>query len=201
MANNNLSDVIRDSLDGIRSVADSGTVIGDPITTNNGTVIIPVSKITVGFASGGVDYMPKTTDKEGNQKRVSTPCFAGGGGTGISVTPLCFLVVTADGGVTMMNIADSDTVPPAVGAIDSISSFVEKAPEIIAKIKGLFAKKTPTDELDDEALADEFSELEAEVAAEVAEEVAKEAEKEAKKAEKAAKKAEKAAQKAAKKAE
>ena len=143
MADNNLSDVIRNSLEGIRSIADSSTVIGDPITTNNGTVIIPVSKVTVGFASGGVDYMAKASDKDGNKKPVNPnkPCFGGGGGTGVAVTPLCFLVVTANGNVSMLNINSPAAVPPTVGTLDSITSFAEKAPDILAKIKGLFTKK------------------------------------------------------------
>lgn len=185
MADNNLSEIIRSSLDGIRTVADSSTVIGDPIETNNGTVIIPVSKVSVGFASGGVDYLPKSADKDGNQKRVSVPCFGGGGGTGIAVTPLCFLVVSADGNVEMLNITNPATAPVA-GTIDSISSFLDKAPEVIGKIKALFGKKEPVSDLDDE-------ELEREVAEEVAAELQKEEEKAKKKAEKEAKKAAKKA--------
>ena len=55
MADSKLSEMISSSRVSIRTIADSGTVVGDPITTNNGTVIIPVSKISVGFASGGLD--------------------------------------------------------------------------------------------------------------------------------------------------
>ena len=64
MADSKLSEMISSSLESIRTIADSGTVVGDPITTNNGTVIIPVSKISVGFASGGLDYLPKNGDKK-----------------------------------------------------------------------------------------------------------------------------------------
>ena len=171
MADNNLSDVIRNSLEGIRSIADSGTVIGEPLTTNNGTVIIPVSKVTVGFASGGVDYMAKTSDKDGNKKPVNPnkPCFGGGGGTGITVTPLCFLVVAANGTVSMMNISNPAAVPPAVGTLDSITSFAEKVPDIFAKIKGLFAKKKPEDGVDDETLNEELNDLEETLESEAAE--------------------------------
>lgn len=191
MAENNVSEMIRNSLEGIRTVADSGTVLGEPINTNNGTVIIPVSKISVGFASGGVDYMPKAGDKEAQAKAVrpSAPCFGGGGGTGISVTPLCFLVVKADGSVTTLNINNPSAVPAVVGTIDSISSFAEKAPEIISKIKDLFAKKSPESSLDDEELEKELDDLKADVEAEVEKELAKEDAKAEKKAKKAAKKA------------
>ncbi|MBQ7334290.1 MAG: sporulation protein YtfJ, partial [Clostridia bacterium] len=61
MSENKLNDIIQTSLDSIRSMVDSNTVIGSPITTANGTLVIPVSKVFVGFASGGVDYLGKNT--------------------------------------------------------------------------------------------------------------------------------------------
>lgn len=188
MAENNLSDVIKKSLEGIRTVADSGTVLGEPISTNNGTVIIPVSKVSVGYASGGVDYMPKSGDKD-NQKPVkpSSPCFGGGGGTGITVTPLCFLVVDKEGNVTTLNITNPAAVPAPVGVIDSVSSLLDKAPETIEKIKNLFAKKEPETALDDEELEKEIEELEKELDEKAAEEQEKEDKKAAKKAAKKAK--------------
>ncbi len=188
MAENNLSDVIKKSLEGIRTVADSGTVLGEPISTNNGTVIIPVSKVSVGYASGGVDYMPKSGDKD-TQKPVkpSSPCFGGGGGTGITVTPLCFLVVDKEGNVTTLNITNPTAVPAPVGVLDSVSSLLDKAPETIEKIKNLFAKKEPETALDDEELENEIEELEKELDEKAAEEQAKEDKKAAKKAAKKAK--------------
>lgn len=187
MAENNLSDVIKKSLEGIRTVADSGTVLGEPISTNNGTVIIPVSKVSVGYASGGVDYMPKSGDKD-SQKPIkpTSPCFGGGGGTGISVTPLCFLVVDKDGNVSTLNITNP-VAAPAVNTIDSIKGLIDKAPETIEKIKNLFAKKAPETALDDEELEKEIEELEKELDEKAEAEQAKEDKKAAKKAAKKAK--------------
>lgn len=195
MAENNVSEMIRSSLEGIRTVADSGTVLGDPINTNNGTVIIPVSKVTVGFASGGVDYMPKSSDKDSQNKSVrpAAPCFGGGGGTGISVTPVCFLVINADGKVSVLDLNAPSPAPAIIGTIDSIASFAQKAPEIIAKIKDIFVKDEPSGELDDEELKEELEALKDEVEAEVEAQLAKEDAKAAKKAEKDAKKAAKKA--------
>jgi sporulation protein YtfJ len=195
MAENNVSEMIRSSLEGIRTVADSGTVLGEPINTNNGTVIIPVSKVTVGFASGGVDYMPKSSDKEASQKAVrpATPCFGGGGGTGISVTPVCFLVINADGKVSVLDLNAPSPAPAIIGTIDSIASFAQKAPDIIARIKDIFVKDEPESALDDEELEEELEALKAKVEAEVEAQLSKEEEKAAKKAEKEAKKAAKKA--------
>lgn len=195
MAENNVSEMIRSSLEGIRTVADSGTVLGEPINTNNGTVIIPVSKVTVGFASGGVDYMPKSSDKEASAKSVkpATPCFGGGGGTGISVTPVCFLVINADGKVSVLDLHAPSPAPAIIGTIDSIASFAQKTPEIIAKIKDIFSKDEPEDALDDETLAEELEALKADLEEDLEAQLLKEDEKAAKKAEKEAKKAAKRA--------
>lgn len=188
MAENNVSEMIKSSLEGIRTVADSGTVLGEPISTNNGTVIIPVSKVTVGYASGGVDYLPKNRDKDGAKTvKSSVPCFGGGGGTGISVTPLCFLVVDKNGRVTTLNITNPAGVNAAVSTIDSISSLLDKAPETIEKIKGIFSKKAPETALDDEELASEIEELSKELEEKAEAEQAKEDKKAAKKAAKKAK--------------
>ncbi len=178
MADNNISEMIKKSLEGIRTVADSGTVLGEPIPTNNGTVIIPVSKVSVGYASGGVDYIPKA-DKEAQPKaqKPSAPCFGGGGGTGIAVTPICFLVVDKDGNVSTLNITDPAGAPKVVSTIDSVSNIIDKTPDTIAKIKALFTKKTPETSLDDETLEEQIAALEKELAEKQAKKAEKDAEK------------------------
>jgi len=74
------------TLERIREMVDASTVIGDPIVTGD-TTIIPVSKISYGFASGGSDF-PTKQEKD---------CFGGGGGAGVSVTPVAFLVISGAG--------------------------------------------------------------------------------------------------------
>ena len=83
-----LQDMIRTSLESIRAMVDANTVVGTPIETPSGTTIIPISKISVGYASGGTD---STSKKDGGGKML----FAGGGGTGLSVQPVCFIAVDA----------------------------------------------------------------------------------------------------------
>ena len=131
MANEHkIPEIIRSSMENIRSMVDANTIVGDPITATGGTVIIPISKVSVGIASGGVDYNPK---KE-NQPRPQN--FGGGGGTGVSVVPVGFLVCDKDGDVEFLNVASKGKPDP----VDQIADFVERTPDIIAKIKGLFAK-------------------------------------------------------------
>ena len=131
MANENkIPEIIRSSLDSIRSMVDANTIIGDPIAATGGTVIIPVSKISVGIASGGVDYNGK------DQAPAMRQNFGGGGGTGLSVTPMGFLVCDKNGNVDFIN-ANAKFRPDP---IDQITDFVEKTPDIIAKLKDIFTK-------------------------------------------------------------
>lgn len=131
MANENkIPEIIKSSLDNIRSMVDANTIIGDPITATGGTVIIPVSKISVGIASGGIDYNGK------DQAPTHRQNFGGGGGTGLSVVPMGFLVCDKDGNVDFIN-ANAKFKPDP---IDQITDFVEKTPDIIAKLKDVFAK-------------------------------------------------------------
>ena len=131
MANENkIPEIIRSSLENIRSMVDANTVVGDPIVTDVGTTIIPISKISVGIASGGVDY----NDKSERQKPQN---FGGGGGTGLTVVPVGFLIVDADGAVEFINVGQKGKPDP----VDQVADLVERTPDIIAKIKDIFSKE------------------------------------------------------------
>lgn len=134
MSDNKMAEMIRASIEGIKSSFDANTVTGTPINTANGTVIIPVSKLSVGFASGGIDYLGKNNANSDSPSKN----FGGGGGTGASVTPIAFIVISPEGKVDMLNIAQSaepaDTVSQVIGAI-------ERSPELLEKFRGVFKKK------------------------------------------------------------
>ena len=129
---NKISELIESSLDGIREIVDANTIIGTPIQTEAGTTIIPISKVSVGFAGGGNDYAGKNSASVGKNN------FGGGGGTGVSVVPVGFLIVSADGSVELLNINNPANAAD-IGA--SIENIVDKAPDIIAKIKAMFTSK------------------------------------------------------------
>ncbi len=118
------------TMEKIKEMVDVNTVIGDPIVTADNTVIIPVSKVSYGFVSGGSDFPSKKTDKE---------YFGGGSGAGITISPIGFLVV-CDGDVKFTNIESyNDSLDRAVGMI----------PEVFDKIAALFKKdkKSKTDDV------------------------------------------------------
>ncbi len=130
---NKISDIIRTSLENVKDVVDSNTVIGEAIPTTNGTVIIPVSKVSIGIATGGLDYK----GKRAKEQPVKTNNFGGAGGTGVTVKPVAFLVVKPDGGVDLLNV-DHPTEGSGDDTVELIASFIRKSPDLIAKLKAFF---------------------------------------------------------------
>ena len=114
-----ISELLGISMDKVREMADINSIIGDPIKLDDGTTIIPISKVSYGFASGGSD-LPSKSDKK---------LFGGGAGAGISIKPEGFLTVS-NGNAKMIPItSENDPISSIIGsvpeAIDKISSFIK----------------------------------------------------------------------------
>ena len=125
-----LQDVIQTSLQNIKNLIDTNTIIGTPINHPSGTVIIPVSKVAMAYATGGLDYAGKTDPNAKPQN------FGAGGGTGLTMQPIGFLVIDADGKVEMLNVGLKNPSDP----IEQIADLIERSPEIISRVKALFGK-------------------------------------------------------------
>lgn len=138
MAESKINDIIKVSLEKIKDIVGAETVTGSPIETASGTTIIPISKVAVGFASGGLDYNTDTsTNKDSKGSLLKNANFSGGGGTGISVSPIGFLVIGKDGRVELLTLDN----PTTGDSIDKLVSVIERSPEIISKVKDVFSKK------------------------------------------------------------
>ena len=120
-----LSDLMRSTMDKIREMADTNTIVGQPITTPDGVTLIPISRVSFGFGSGGGDY-----GKPGQNN------FGGGGGAGVKINPVAFLVIK-DGTTRVMPVA----VPP----VSTVDRLVDMAPDIVDKIGKFFDKKEDGD--------------------------------------------------------
>lgn len=141
MANENkFEEILRTSFDSIKNMLDSNTVIGNPIDTVSGTTIIPISKISLGFATGGVDT---SSQKDAVAQTQKGPKFGGGGGSGMSVVPVGFLVVDKDGKTEFVSVDSKPSNDP----IEQISDLIDRSPEIIEKIKNIFSKKQKEEDI------------------------------------------------------
>lgn len=125
MSEHPIQSLMDTTLQKIRDMVDVNTIIGDQICTPDGTVIIPVSKVTMGFASGGSDIGTKT------QKEM----FGGGGGAGVTINPVAFIAVS-NGNVKLLQLGGGS------GAGDKAVALV---PEMFDKIASLFNKDKKND--------------------------------------------------------
>ena len=121
MEKNNIGNLLDVTMSKIREMVDVNTVVGQPIHTPDNITIIPVSKVSYAFASGGSDF-----------QRKEKPGFGGGNGAGVKIEPIGFLVLK-DGGVRMINIT-----PPANTTLDRV---IEKAPELMDTIQVFLNKR------------------------------------------------------------
>ena len=119
-----VKDLMGETMEKVRSMVDVNTIIGDPIVTQDGTTLIPISKVSVGFASAGSDFVSK------NSKESAPLCFGGGGGAGVSISPVAFLIVS-EGNARILPVnmpADNSTdrliemIPDAVNGIQNFVS-------------------------------------------------------------------------------
>lgn len=139
-----IKQLINSSLEQIRTIIDADTVVGKQMVTPSGTVIIPISKVSMGFASGGLDLPSEENDVKN---------FGGGGGTGVTVTPIGFLTVYADGRVEMLPIVQEKS-----SSIEQVADLLDQAPSIINRIKDAIVGILP--EAEDTATPEEATKAE-----------------------------------------
>lgn len=121
------------TMEKIKGMIDVNTIIGEPITSPDGTLIIPVSKVSYGFAAGGSDLPTKKENKD---------CFGGGSGAGVTIQPVAFLTVY-QGDVRLVSVDREE------GTADKLVNMI---PDVLKKVKGVFKK-------DKSESADDFSEI------------------------------------------
>lgn len=131
-----LSNALRDA----RTVMDTDTVVGDPICLDNGITIIPISKVAMGFASGGLDF---PSNRPGARKN-----FGGGGGTGVTVSPVGFLTIYPEGRVEVIPVTSAAELSP----VEQIAEVISRAPELINRIRSVITGEVLEDEVSMEEL-------------------------------------------------
>lgn len=132
------------SMEKIREMVDVETIIGDPITAE-GVTIIPVSKVSFGFASGGSDLPTQAAEK-----------FAGGSGAGVTVKPVAFIVIKSDGSVSLMELGAKGS--PLDGVMEALPGVVEKIKGFMAEKKAAKAEKKAQKDAEGAAEGEKLSE-------------------------------------------
>lgn len=123
MAEHPINGLMGVTMDKIRELVNSDTIIGEPVSLPDGTTILPVSRVTFGVATGGSDFAAKQ----------SKELFGGGSGAGVTVTPVAFLVVK-DGNVRTIQLADPN---------NSLERAITMLPELVDKLAALLKKEKP----------------------------------------------------------
>lgn len=120
MKEQSASGILGTTIEKIRDLVDVSTIIGDPMYLEGGMTIIPVSKVTYGFAPGGSDFPSKT----------NAQLFGGGGGAGVTITPVAFLIVS-DGEVTLKHITAYDNAAERV--VNLVPEMFDKVTSVVNK--------------------------------------------------------------------
>lgn len=121
------------SMENIHQMVDVNTIIGDPIVKGE-TTIIPISKVSFGFASGGSDLPTQVAEK-----------FAGGAGAGVTVKPVAFIVIKADGDVKLLELGGKGS--PLDGVMDSLPGLIDKIKSSIADKKSTKGDKSENEDV------------------------------------------------------
>lgn len=121
MSEHPIQGLMKTAMESIKDMIDVNTIIGDPVETQDGTVIIPISRVAFGFAAGGGDYDTQET----NEKVHAVQPFGGGSGAGVSVKPVGFLVCSSVNGVRFL---------PVHGPV-IYDRLIDMVPQVMNKIQ------------------------------------------------------------------
>ena len=120
-----INDLMAVTMEKMREMVDSNTIVGQPITTPDGVTLIPISRVSLGVGGGGAIFgKKKDANPEGN--------LGSGMGAGVTIAPVAFLIVK-DGFTRVMPVA----APP----INTVDRVVEMAPDVIDKVTGFIEKQ------------------------------------------------------------
>jgi sporulation protein YtfJ len=121
-----IENIMQVTMSEIKEMVDVNTIIGDAIITPDGSTILPISRVSFGFVSGGGEYGKDNATMQGDVRHP----FGGGGGSGITITPVGFLVVKGED-VRLLNVSHGNTY----------EALIEKIPQIIMQTKKMFDQK------------------------------------------------------------
>jgi len=133
MSDHPIQGLMTTAMESLKEMIDVNTIIGDPVETPDGSVILTVSKVGFGFAAGGSEFklQGSQSQAQGQGQGQSMHPFGGGSGGGVSITPIAFLIVNSQG-VKMLHLDESTHL---------YEKILELAPQAVDKIQQMFSKK------------------------------------------------------------
>lgn len=133
MSDHPIEGLMKTAMNSIQDMVDVNTIIGEPIETSNGMVIIPISKVCFGFAAGGSEFRGETINeykKKDKEEEVQYRLpFGGGSGAGVSINPVAFVVVSADS-IKVMPIEHTSAIDKLM---DYVPDLMQRANNIVNK--------------------------------------------------------------------
>ncbi|WP_338472086.1 GerW family sporulation protein [Niallia sp. XMNu-256] len=132
MADHPIQGLMTTAMENLKEMIDVNTIIGDPVETPDGSVILTVSKVGFGFAAGGSEF---TVDGQISDSDKSMVPFGGGSGGGVSITPVAFLIVSSSG-VKMVHLDENTHL---------YERILDLAPQAVDKIQQMFENKNKND--------------------------------------------------------
>ena len=121
---NPIGELMQTTMENVKNILKVDTVVGDPIYTPDGITLVPISRISVGFGGGGVEFGAK---KEGDSRP-----YGGGNATGVKIEPMGFLVIK-EGNIRMINVT-----PPATTTVDRL---IDMVPEVIDRVDAFIERQ------------------------------------------------------------
>ncbi|ADD02390.1 sporulation protein YtfJ [Thermoanaerobacter italicus Ab9] len=138
MSDHPIDALMKTTMESLKDMIDVNTIVGDAVETPDGTIIIPISRVTFGFAAGGGEINLPKNDKKGTTEQDSSQSmpFAGGSGAGVSVQPVAFMVV-GQGQIRLLPVTQSAM----------LERIIDLTPKLIEEIQSLFNKGKLTKKL------------------------------------------------------
>jgi sporulation protein YtfJ len=131
MSEHPIQGLMTTAMENLKQMIDVNTIIGDPVETPDGSVILTVSKVGFGFAAGGSEFQAGQQENKGDQQSGASKLpFGGGSGAGVSITPIAFLIVSSSG-VKLLHLDESTHL---------YEKILELAPQAVDKIQQMFKK-------------------------------------------------------------
>ncbi len=140
MSDHPIQGLMKTAMENLKQMIDVNTIVGDPVETPDGSVILTVSKVGFGFAAGGSEFNASNGDSGSEGSSPKLP-FGGGSGGGVSITPIAFLIVSSTG-VKMLHLDESTHL---------YEKILEAAPQTVEKIQGMFKKNKDNKSSGDQA--------------------------------------------------